>query len=269
MADLDRMQLLQQEEGDIQSRIACLRRRLDINRKMQAEILDAVPLQPTSSSSEAAVVQVTRPKAYVPTARPKPVQPKPEVPAEIKPEILTKAAIVKKPYETRSQLRPPPLEVKQAEIVKQEPEEPRQSKSLPHLGDDVDGGADVRLRDAARLSSPQSPARVRIIVGRRGSGEPVLLRVLCPEEASQPRPSKTSKRLSPSPPPVEKARPRQPHPPRGPPPAELVQAAKTMSTCSGLGQPRPSSTPTGATTMAPSTSEEEDVDKWLDEDTNW
>ena len=265
MADLDRMQLLQQEEGDIQSRIACLRRRLDINRKMQAEILDAVPLQP-------AVVPVTRPKAFVPFARAMPVQPKPEVSAkiktEIKTEILTKAAIVKTP----PQLRPPPLEVKQAEIVKQEPEEPRQSKSLPHLGDDVDGGADVRLRDAARLSSPQSPARVRIIVGRRGSGEPVPLRVLCPEEASQPRPSKTSKRLSPSPPPVEKARPRQPHPPRGPPPAELVQAAKTMSTTSkssGLGQPRPSSTPTGATTMAPGTSEEEDVEQWLDEDTSW
>ena len=258
MADLDRMQLLQQEEGDIQSRIACLRRRLDINRKMQAEILDAVPLQP-------AVVPVTRPKAFVPPARPRPVQPKLEVPAKIKPEILTKAAIVKNP----PQLRPPPLDVKQ---VKQEPEEPRQSKSLPHLGDDVDGGADVRLRDAARLSSPQSPARVRIIVGRRGSGEPVPLRVLCPEEASQPRPSKTSKRLSPSPPPVEKARPRQPHPPRGPPPAELVQAAKTMSTTSkssGLGQPRPSSTPTGATTMAPGTSEEEDVEQWLDEDTSW
>ena len=265
MADLDRMQLLQQEEGDIQNRIACLRRRLDINGKMQAELLDAVPLQP-------AVVPVTRPKAFVPPARPPPVQPKPEVPAKIKPEIITKAAIVKNP----PQLRPPPLEVKQKEIVKQEPEEPRPSKSLPHLGGDVEGGADVRLRDAARLSSPQSPARVaRIVHCRRRSGEPVALRVLRPEEASPPRPSKTSKRLSPrpsSPPPVEKARPRQPHPPRGPPPAELVQAAKTMSTTSkssGLGQPRPSSTPTGATTMAPGTSEEEDVDKWIDEDTSW
>ena len=258
MADLDRMQLLQQEEGDIQNRIACLRRRLDINWKMQAELLDAVPLQP-------AVVPVTRPKAFVPPARPPPVQPKPEVPAKIKPEIITKAAIVKNP----PQLRPPPLEVKQEEIVKQEPEEPRPSKSLPHLGGDVDGGADVRLRDAARLSSPQSPARVvRIVHCRRRSGEPVALRVLRPEEASPPRPSKTSKRLSPrpsSPSPVEKARPRQPHPPRGPPPAELVQAAKTMSTTS----PRPSSTPTGATTMAPGTSEEEDVNKWIDEDTNW
>ena len=133
MADLDRMQLLQQEEGDIQNRMAGLRRRLDINLMMQAELLDAVPPQPTSSSSAAAVVQVTRPKAYVPPARPKPVQPKPEVPAEIKPEILTKAAIVKQPYETRSRLRPPPVEVRgaQAEIVKQEPEEPRPSKSSP------------------------------------------------------------------------------------------------------------------------------------------
>ena len=256
MADLDSMQLLQQEEGKIQNRIACLRRRLDTNLKMQAELLDAVPLQP-------AVVPVTRPKAFVPLARPIPVQPKPGVPAKIKPEILTKAAIVKNP----PQLRPPPLEVKQEEIVKQEPEEPRPSKSLPHLGDDVDGGADVRLRDAARLSSPQSPARVlRIVMCSRGSGEPVALRVL--REASPPRPSKTSKRLSPrpsSPPPVEKARPRRPHQPRGPPPAELLQAAKTMSTTS----PRPSSTPTGATTMAPGTSEEEDVNKWIDEDTNW
>ena len=243
MADLDRMQLLQQEEADIQNRMAGLRRRLDINQKMQAELLDAVPLQPTSSSSAAAVVKVTRPKAYVPPARPKPVQPKPEVPAEIKPEILTKAAIVKQPYETRSRLRPPPVEVKQEEIVKQEPEEPSPSKTSP----------------------PPSP-----------------------------RPSKTSKPLSPrpsSPPPVEKARPRQPHQPRGPPPAELMRAATPISTTSkssGLGQPRPSSTPTGATTMAPGTSgeppaaatstsanppllwdSEEDVDKWLDESTKW
>jgi hypothetical protein len=100
MADLDRMQLLQQEEGDIQNRIACLRRRLDINRKMQAELLDAVPLQP-------AVVQVTRPKAFVPPARPPPVQPKPEVPAKIKPEIITKAAIVTKSNRKRSSSRSP------------------------------------------------------------------------------------------------------------------------------------------------------------------